>query len=95
MGEPTPTSVYWKDDNVKDEGAPYTSTAQFRPGIKPWIHLGRLSQYYLFWNVVNNFAHLNFLYDTHAKYYCYKQVDETLNVSKYSVPIVSQTYLQA
>jgi hypothetical protein len=22
MGEPTPTSVYWKDDNVKDEGAP-------------------------------------------------------------------------
>jgi hypothetical protein len=20
MGEPTPTSVYWKDDNVKDEG---------------------------------------------------------------------------
>jgi hypothetical protein len=23
MGEPTPTSVYWKDDNVKDEGAPH------------------------------------------------------------------------
>ena len=33
---------------VKDEGAPDTRTAQFRPGIKPGIHLGRLSRYYLF-----------------------------------------------
>ena len=49
MGEPTPTctSVYWKDDNVKDEGAPDPKTGQFRPGRKPGIHLGRLSQYYL------------------------------------------------
>ena len=48
MGEPTPTSVYWKDDNVKDEGAPYPRTVQFRPGRKPGIHLGRLSLYYVF-----------------------------------------------
>ena len=48
MGEPTPTSVYWKDDNVKDEGAPDPRTVQFRPGRKPGIHLGRLSWYYLF-----------------------------------------------
>ena len=48
MGEPTPTSVYWKDDNVKDEGAPDPRTVQFRPGRKPGIHLGRLSRYYLF-----------------------------------------------
>ena len=46
MGETTPTgtSVYWKDDNVKDEGAPDPRTVQFRPGRK----LGRLSRYYLF-----------------------------------------------
>ena len=48
MGEPTPTSVYWKDDNVKDEGAPDPRPVQFRPGRKPGIHLGRLSRYYLF-----------------------------------------------
>jgi hypothetical protein len=44
MGEPTATSVYWKDDNVKDEGAPDPRTVQFRPGRKPGIHLGRLSK---------------------------------------------------
>jgi hypothetical protein len=48
MGEPTPSSVYWKDDYVKDEGAPDPRTIQFRPGRKPGIHLGRLSRYYLF-----------------------------------------------
>jgi hypothetical protein len=46
MDEPTPTSVYWKDDNVKDEGAPVPRTVQFRPGRKPGIHLGRQSRYY-------------------------------------------------
>ena len=45
MGEPTPTSVYWKDDNVKDESAPDPRTVQFRPGRKPGIHLGRPSRY--------------------------------------------------
>jgi hypothetical protein len=39
MGESTPTSVCWKDDNVKDEGAPDPRTVQFRPGRKPGIHL--------------------------------------------------------
>jgi hypothetical protein len=53
----TPTSVYWKDDNVKYEGAPDPRTVQFRPGRKPGIHLGRLSRYFLFLIVVNNFAH--------------------------------------
>jgi hypothetical protein len=48
MGESTPTSVYWKDDNVKDEGAPDPMNVQFRPERKPGIHLGRLSWYYLF-----------------------------------------------
>ena len=48
MCEPTPTSVCWKDDNVKDEGAPGPSTAQCKPGRKPGIHLGRQSRYYLF-----------------------------------------------
>jgi hypothetical protein len=48
MGEPTPSSVYWKDDNVKDEGAPDPRIVHFRPGTKPGIHLGRLSLYYVF-----------------------------------------------
>ena len=48
MGEPTPSSVYWKDDNVKDEGAPDPRIVHFRPGRKPGIHLGRLSLYYVF-----------------------------------------------
>jgi hypothetical protein len=47
MGEPTPTSVYWKDDNVKDEGAPDPRTVQFRPGRKPGIHLGLIFFYQL------------------------------------------------
>jgi hypothetical protein len=33
---------------LKDEGAPDSRTVQFRPGRKPGIHLGRLSETYTF-----------------------------------------------
>jgi hypothetical protein len=36
MGEPTLTSVYWKDDNVKDEGAPDPRTSTVQTRKKAW-----------------------------------------------------------